>query len=181
MVSGAIALAIAGLLSSGEAHASIPAVDLVAARAAALSNAKAEADAKAAAVAVQAVDKQRELDAKAVVATTAAVTTQAAVVTSSPVANMEPPKPVEIWRISAEDGTLADALRKWVEKAGYRGLEWNAPREIRAYPLEQTGTFKEALWQVMYDTGTTGFRLRSCIYKNGIVRVVPKNIICRPQ
>lgn len=161
LVSGAIALAIAALLSAGEAH-SASGVDLVAARNTSLAAAKAVEEA---------AEKQRANEGKAALL----------VATSSPVANVEPPKPVEIWRISAEDGTLADALRKWVEKAGYRGLEWNAPREIRAYPLEQSGTFKEALWQVMYDTGTTGFRLRSCIYKNGIVRVIPKNVICRPQ
>ncbi|WP_186296918.1 TcpQ domain-containing protein [Cupriavidus campinensis] len=165
LVPGAIALAIAALLSAGEAH-SASGVDLVAARSTSLAAAKA---------AEEAGEKQRAKEGNPSGAMTAAVAT------SLPVAKAEPPKPVEIWRITAEDGTLADGLRKWVLKAGYEGLEWSAGREIRAYRLEQTGTFKEALWQVMYDTGTTNYRLRACIYKNGLVRIVTKNTLCKFQ
>lgn len=92
-------------------------------------------------------------------------------------AKVEPPKPLPVWEVRVADGTLSNAVRRWV--AANRGtLLWQAQKDYPALSATFTGDLETALAGVMASLQHAEYPLRTCMHDNNVVRVLHKSKSC---
>ncbi|KAA0178810.1 hypothetical protein FX016_23035 [Cupriavidus gilardii] len=100
---------------------------------------------------------------------------------TSAAAPLQSTPPQQRWEITRDDPSLAVGLRRWAEQAGYERFVWSPKKELPRTPLTVSGTFVEAMEQIMRDSEAAAYPVRTCIYLNKTVRVVYATQPCKPR
>jgi len=91
------------------------------------------------------------------------------------------PAPVQTWSVSVEDRTLREALARWAAREGwtFEPEHWAMNVDI---PLvasaEFTGSFKDAVRELMSATEMSRTPAQPCFYSNQVLRVVAYTESC---
>lgn len=93
------------------------------------------------------------------------------------VALVAPPLPLPVWEIRIADGTLSNAMRRWVT-ANRGTLLWQAQKDYPALAATFSGDLETALSGVMTSLQHADYPLRTCLHENNVVRVMHKSKSC---
>lgn len=80
------------------------------------------------------------------------------------------------WAIRSSDGTLSKTLARWAQ-GNTPPIAWEADKDFPALAATYSGTYLEAIEQVMQDTARSQFPLHACVYDN-VVRVLHTSQSC---
>lgn len=86
---------------------------------------------------------------------------------AAPAAPQSAVAPVQRWEVLTEDQKLSRTIARWARKEMLDTF-YEAPKDLVAVKANYTGTFAEAVTQLMLDTPSSGYPLRACQYDNSI-------------
>lgn len=85
-----------------------------------------------------------------------------------------------LWEAKPVDGTLQRLFARWAKQVGWTTL-WDADQDIPLVATAQfTGSFTDAVQEVLRTTESTDTPLHPCFYTNQVMRVVPISTVCDP-
>lgn len=93
------------------------------------------------------------------------------------VVKVAPPMPLPVWEVKVADGTLSNAMRRWVT-ANRGTLLWQAQKDYPALSATFSGDLETALSGVMTSLQHAEYPLRTCMHENNVVRVMHKSKSC---
>ena len=85
------------------------------------------------------------------------------------------------FEVTQDDETLSIALKRWSTQEGYQ-LVWDAVKDFPAIQtIYESNTMEDVVLKVMKDIENTDYPLHACIYKNRVLRIIPRTKVCERQ
>lgn len=84
----------------------------------------------------------------------------------------------QTWEIYGNDRNLREAFARWAVAAGWQ-LSWEVEKDIQTAPARFSGSFEDALLEVVKAMQGTEKPISMCVYDNNVVRIVSSSLVCK--